>query len=95
MTPDKLAKGLTDARRQFGDLRRLVQRSASEIIGQTYGRKPHEMAETDQWWKLQMAERWTRDTRDEAFATIDHAVAAIDRMLAPSRPSGRGLDKEE
>lgn len=33
----------------------------TEISLQTYGRKPHEMHETAQWWKLQRAEAMVRE----------------------------------
>lgn len=46
---------------------------------QTYGRKPHEMRETTQWQKLQMAERECR----KANALIDDALKALGEGLSP------------
>ena len=52
-------------------LHSVVQYYSTEIGLQTYGRKPHELLQTEQWWKLQQAEKFTRKMRDEVFNLVD------------------------
>jgi hypothetical protein len=51
-------------------------RDCVEIGGQTYGRKPYEMRETPQWWKLQKAEEITRkiNSRFRTFLAKQEAI---------------------
>ena len=43
------------------DIERLVTTYMTEIGLQTYFRKPHEMQQTPQWWKLQKTEALCRE----------------------------------
>jgi hypothetical protein len=69
----------TELRLELLAVRKAVQCGATEIGLQTYGRKPGEMWETSQWWKLQQAERITRETRDTVCRGIDAALAKLER----------------
>lgn len=60
-------------------LENTVRHHSNEVGLQTYGRKPHEMLQTEQWWKLQMSERWMRNLRDECFSIIDEARKTLNR----------------
>ena len=59
-----------------------VRYHSNEVGLQTYGRKPHEMLQTDQRYKLQMAERYMRNLRDECFKMIDEAKKIVERKTA-------------
>ena len=58
-----------------------VRHHSNEVGLQTYGRKPHEMLQTEQWWKLQMSERWMRNLRDECFKLIDEAKKIVEKDI--------------
>lgn len=62
---------MSDVSRLADKLHNVVQYYSTEIGLQTYGRKPNEMKETDQWWKLHQAETFTRKMRDEVFSLVD------------------------
>jgi hypothetical protein len=61
---------------------RKAMHHCNEIGLQTYGRKPHEMRETHQWQKLQMAEAMARTARGE----IEQALAILESSLPKARP---------
>ena len=49
---------------QCGEIDRLIRDAQRKCVGiglQTYGRKPQDMNETPQWWKLQRAEAQARE----------------------------------
>lgn len=63
----------------LSNLENAVRHYSNEVGLQTYGRKPHEMLQTDQRYKLQMAERFMRQLRDECFRMIDEANKIVER----------------
>lgn len=57
----------------------LVTRYSVEIGLQTYFRKPHEMNQTPQWWKLQRSEALTRELRHKVQTLGDDLLKEIER----------------
>lgn len=61
------------------DIEQLVTTYMTEIGLQTYFRKPHEMLETDQRWKIQKIEALCRELRKKVQSLSTDLIKELDK----------------
>ena len=61
------------------EIEQLVTTYMTEIGLQTYFRKPHEMLETPQWWKLQKTEALCRELRKKVQSLSADLIKELDK----------------
>lgn len=64
------------------EIEQLVTSYMTEIGLQTYFRKPHEMQQTPQWWKLQKTEALCRDLRHKVRSLSADLIKELDKKDA-------------
>ena len=64
------------------EIEQLVTTYMVEIGLQTYFRKPHEMLETPQWWKLQKTEALCRELRHKVQSLSADLIKELDKKDA-------------
>jgi hypothetical protein len=64
------------------DIERLVTTYMTEIGLQTYFRKPHEMQQTPQWWKLQKTEALCRELQKKVQSLSADLIKELDKKDA-------------